>query len=46
MRNAGPALGKFGDVVGTLITGIDMWMRCPKIGLPLTLRNKADHIKL
>jgi electron-transferring-flavoprotein dehydrogenase len=46
VRNAGPALGKFGNVIGTLVAGIDMWMRTLKIGLPFTLRNKADHTKL
>ncbi|HWJ71271.1 MAG TPA: electron transfer flavoprotein-ubiquinone oxidoreductase [Sphingobium sp.] len=46
VRNAGPALGKFGNIFGTLFAGIDMWMRTLKIGLPFTLRNTADHTKL
>ena len=46
VRNAGPALGKFGNLLGTLVAGIDMWMRYLKIGLPFTIRNKADHTKL
>ncbi|MCW2362112.1 MULTISPECIES: electron transfer flavoprotein-ubiquinone oxidoreductase [Sphingobium] len=46
VRNAGPALARFGNVVGTLFAGIDMWMRSLGIGLPFTLRNKADHTKL
>ncbi|MBO9671439.1 MAG: electron transfer flavoprotein-ubiquinone oxidoreductase [Sphingobium sp.] len=46
VRNAGPALGKFGNLWGTLVAGIDMWMRQLGIGLPFTLRNKADHTKL
>ncbi|MCW2388306.1 electron-transferring-flavoprotein dehydrogenase [Sphingobium sp. B11D3B] len=46
VRNAGPALARFGNVVGTLFAGIDMWMRTLGIGLPFTLRNKADHTKL
>ncbi|MBU0876291.1 MAG: electron transfer flavoprotein-ubiquinone oxidoreductase [Alphaproteobacteria bacterium] len=46
VRNAGPALAKFGNLLGTLVAGIDMWMRTLKIGLPFTLRNKADHTKL
>ncbi len=46
VRNAGPALGKFGNMFGTLFAGIDMWMRYLKIGLPFTLRNKADNTKL
>jgi electron-transferring-flavoprotein dehydrogenase len=46
VRNAGPALGKFGNTLGTLVAGIDMWMRYLRIGLPFTLPNKADHTKL
>ncbi|MCW2390463.1 electron-transferring-flavoprotein dehydrogenase [Sphingobium sp. B1D7B] len=46
VRNAGPALARFGNVAGTLFAGIDMWMRTLGIGLPFTLRNKADHTKL
>jgi electron-transferring-flavoprotein dehydrogenase len=46
VRNAGPALGKFGNSLGTLVAGIDMWMRQLGIGLPFTLKNKADHGKL
>jgi len=46
VRNAGPALGKFGNMLGTLVAGIDMWMRYLGIGLPFTIRNKADHTKL
>jgi len=46
VRNAGPALGKFGNLLGTLVAGIDMWMRYLRIGLPFTIRNKADHTKL
>jgi electron-transferring-flavoprotein dehydrogenase len=46
VRNAGPALGKFGNVGGTLVAGIDMWMRQLGIGLPFTLHSKADHTKL
>ncbi len=46
VRNAGPALAKFGNIGGTLVAGIDMWMRQIGIGLPFTLRNKADHTRL
>jgi electron-transferring-flavoprotein dehydrogenase len=46
VRNAGPALGKFGNVGGTLVAGIDMWMRQLGAGLPFTLHSKADHTKL
>src|SRR5690606_2950454 len=46
VRNAGPALAKFGNMLGTLVAGADMWMRQFRIGLPFTLRNRADHTKL
>jgi electron-transferring-flavoprotein dehydrogenase len=46
VRNAGPALAHFGNRIGTLAAGIDLWMRHLGIGLPLTLRNTADHLKL
>ena len=46
VRNAGPALGKFGNLFGTLVAGVDMWMRYLKIGLPFTFRNKADNTKI
>jgi len=46
VRNAGPALAKFGNTLGTLVAGVDMWMRQFRMGLPFTLRNKADHTKL
>jgi electron-transferring-flavoprotein dehydrogenase len=46
VRNAGPALAKFGNFLGTLVAGTDMWMRQLGMGLPYTLRNKADHSKL
>ncbi len=46
VRNAGPALAKFGNLGGTLIAGVDLWMRHLGIGLPFTLHSKADHTKL
>ncbi len=46
VRNAGPALARFGNTLGTLVAGIDMWMRTLKIGLPFTIPNKADNTKL
>jgi electron-transferring-flavoprotein dehydrogenase len=46
VRNAEPAIAKFGGTVGTLIAGIDMWMRQLGIGLPFTFRHKPDHTKL
>ena len=46
VRNAGPALGKFGNFLGTLVAGVDLWMRHLGIGLPFTIKTKADHLKL
>jgi len=46
VRNAGPAIQKFGPVAGTLIAGIDMWMRTLKIGLPFTFKTHKDNESL
>ena len=43
VKNAGPAVSRFGGTLGTLISGIDMWMRQLKIGLPFTLSHKPDN---
>ena len=43
VRNAEPAIAKFGPVGGTLIAGTDMWMRYLKIGLPFTLKTHSDN---
>ncbi|HET8611706.1 MAG TPA: electron-transfer flavoprotein:ubiquinone oxidoreductase, partial [Sphingomonas sp.] len=44
VRNAEPAVARFGGSAGTLIAGVDMWMRHLGIGLPFTLRHKhADN---
>lgn len=46
VRNVEPAIAKFGGTVGTLVAGIDMWMRQLGIGLPFTFKHKPDHTKL
>jgi len=46
VKNAEPAVSKFGGTLGTLLAGIDMWMRTLKIGLPITMKHKPDHTKL
>ncbi len=44
VRNAEPAVAKFGGTFGTMVAGADMWMRTLKIGLPFTMRHKhADN---
>jgi len=40
VRNAEPAVARFGGTLGTLVAGVDMWMRHLGIGLPFTLRHK------
>ena len=42
VRNVEPLVGRFGGTMGTLLAGIDMWMRTLKIGLPFTLRHHPD----
>ncbi|WP_442681434.1 electron transfer flavoprotein-ubiquinone oxidoreductase [Sphingomonas sp. ASY06-1R] len=42
VRNAEPALAKFGPAVGTLWAGFDMWMRQLKIGLPYSFGHHRD----
>ncbi len=42
VRNAQPLVAKFGDAVGTLLAGADMWLRTMKLGLPFTLGHHTD----
>ena len=47
VRNVKPLLGKFGTVLGTILGGVEMWMRTLGIGLPFTLSHgKADYAAL
>jgi electron-transferring-flavoprotein dehydrogenase len=46
VKNAEPAVSKFGGTLGTILAGIDMWMRVLKIGLPITMKHKPDATKL
>jgi electron-transferring-flavoprotein dehydrogenase len=43
VKNAQPAVAKFGGSLGTVIAGIDMWMRTLKIGLPITMKHTPDY---
>ncbi|WP_338445223.1 electron transfer flavoprotein-ubiquinone oxidoreductase [Pelagerythrobacter marensis] len=43
VKNAQPAVAKFGGDVGTVIAGIDMWMRTLGIGLPVTMKHDPDY---
>ncbi len=43
VRNAEPLLARWGGALGTLLAGIDMWMRYLGIGLPFTMKHKPDN---
>lgn len=43
VRNVEPMVAKFGGRAGTLLAGLDMWMRHLGIGLPFTLRHHPDN---
>jgi electron-transferring-flavoprotein dehydrogenase len=43
VKNAQPAIAKYGDDFGVILAGIDMWMRTLKIGLPITMKHHTDH---
>jgi electron-transferring-flavoprotein dehydrogenase len=42
VRNAQPLVAKFGDALGTLLAGADMWLRTLRIRLPFTLGHRTD----
>ncbi len=42
VQNAQPAIAKYGEDYGTVLAGIDMWMRTLKIGLPITMKHHTD----
>jgi electron-transferring-flavoprotein dehydrogenase len=46
VRNVEPLVARFGGAAGTLLAGLDMWMRTLKIGLPFTLRHHRDNESL
>ncbi|MGY8973031.1 MAG: electron transfer flavoprotein-ubiquinone oxidoreductase [Sphingomonadales bacterium] len=43
VKNAQPAVAKWGEDLGTVLAGIDMWMRTLKIGLPITMKHHRDY---
>lgn len=43
VKNAQPAVAKFGGDIGTLVAGADMWMRTLGIGLPITMKHAPDY---
>jgi len=46
VRNAQPAVSHWGGLLGTLYAGLDMWLNYLRIGVPWTLKHKADHSAL
>ncbi len=46
VRNAEPAVAKYGGFWGTILAAIDMWMRQLRIGLPITMKHHPDHKSL
>jgi len=46
VRNAQPAVAHWGGALGTLYAGLDMWLNQLGIGVPWTLKHKADHTRL
>ena len=43
VRNAQPAVAHWGGTLGTLYAGLDMWLNALRIGVPWTLKHKADN---
>ncbi|HEX5182852.1 MAG TPA: electron transfer flavoprotein-ubiquinone oxidoreductase [Allosphingosinicella sp.] len=43
VRNVEPLVARFGGTAGTLLAGIDMWMRTLGIGLPFTMKHHPDN---
>jgi len=43
VQNLEPCVDKFGGTIGTVLGGIDMWMRQLGIGLPITMKHDPDY---
>jgi electron-transferring-flavoprotein dehydrogenase len=43
VRNAQPLIARFEGTVGTLLAGVDMWLRTLGIRLPFTLKHHPDN---
>jgi len=46
VRNAQPAIAKFGALLGTIYTGIDLWLHHLGMKLPWTFKHKPDHAQI
>ena len=43
VRNAQPAIAKWGGTIGTMFAGLDMWLNHLKLRTPWTMKHHADH---
>jgi len=43
VQNVEPLVDKFGGTMGTVLAGIDMWMRQLRIGLPIIMKHDPDY---
>jgi electron-transferring-flavoprotein dehydrogenase len=46
VRNAQPAVARWGAVAGTIFAGIDMWLNFFRLKTPWTLKHHADHTQI
>jgi electron-transferring-flavoprotein dehydrogenase len=46
VRNAQPAVARWGGIAGTLYAGLDMWLGQIGLSLPWTLKHHPDHATL
>jgi electron-transferring-flavoprotein dehydrogenase len=46
VRNAQPAVSRWGGIAGTMYAGFDMWLGQLGLRLPWTLKHHADHTRL
>ncbi len=46
VRNAEPAVARWGGTLGTIFAGLDMWLNYLKIRTPWTLKHHADHTSI
>ncbi|MBB3763747.1 electron transfer flavoprotein-ubiquinone oxidoreductase [Sphingomicrobium lutaoense] len=46
VRNAQPAVAKFGGALGTVVAGIDMWLNNLGLTTPWTMKHHADHTQM
>ncbi|WP_037501494.1 electron transfer flavoprotein-ubiquinone oxidoreductase [Sphingomonas jaspsi] len=46
VRNAQPAVAKWGSTIGTVFAGFDMWLNYLKLKTPWTLKHHPDHSQI